>query len=299
MKNVIRRQTLGDVLRRTALRVPSRTAIICGSTQLTYAEFDALVSRLSAGLAQLGVVQGDCVAVLARNSHAIRGHALCAGPARRRAGADQFHAQGRRSGLHPAPRRRSMLATDSGLAELARAAAALQTEVAIRLAAGRGASEPVAGNARLRRPGSQPGALPVVDTGRNRLAADRLHQRHRVQPQGRDAHPRRRALAVRELRRRREIAPGDVMLHALPLYHCAQLDVFLGPADLCRGDQHHHRQAHAGQPAAADRTTHRSALSSRRRRSGFHCCARRCSITTDSPRCARAITARRSCRWKC
>jgi fatty-acyl-CoA synthase len=26
------------------------------------------------------------------------------------------------------------------------------------------------------------------------------------------------------------IASGDVMLHALPLYHCAQLDVFLGPA---------------------------------------------------------------------
>jgi fatty-acyl-CoA synthase len=27
-----------------------------------------------------------------------------------------------------------------------------------------------------------------------------------------------------------EIAESDVMLHALPLYHCAQLDVFLGPA---------------------------------------------------------------------
>ena len=27
-----------------------------------------------------------------------------------------------------------------------------------------------------------------------------------------------------------EMSAGDVMLHALPLYHCAQLDVFLGPA---------------------------------------------------------------------
>jgi fatty-acyl-CoA synthase len=27
-----------------------------------------------------------------------------------------------------------------------------------------------------------------------------------------------------------EMAEGDVWLHALPLYHCAQLDVFLGPA---------------------------------------------------------------------
>ena len=27
-----------------------------------------------------------------------------------------------------------------------------------------------------------------------------------------------------------EMTTSDVMLHALPLYHCAQLDVFLGPA---------------------------------------------------------------------
>ena len=27
-----------------------------------------------------------------------------------------------------------------------------------------------------------------------------------------------------------EIAENDTLLHALPLYHCAQLDVFLGPA---------------------------------------------------------------------
>ena len=28
------------------------------------------------------------------------------------------------------------------------------------------------------------------------------------------------------------IAGDDLTLHALPLYHCAQLDVFLGPVDL-------------------------------------------------------------------
>ena len=27
------------------------------------------------------------------------------------------------------------------------------------------------------------------------------------------------------------IAETDLMLHALPLYHCAQLDVFFGPAN--------------------------------------------------------------------
>ena len=43
-------------------------------------------------------------------------------------------------------------------------------------------------------------------------------------------------------------------LHALPLYHCAQLDVFFGPAIYVGATQRHHRQADARQPAAADRS---------------------------------------------
>ncbi|MDZ7927335.1 MAG: AMP-binding protein [Agrobacterium sp.] len=68
---VVRRQTIADALRRTAVRSPGhKTAIACPSaTEWTYAEFDALVSRLAAGLARIGVAQGDKVAVLARNSH--------------------------------------------------------------------------------------------------------------------------------------------------------------------------------------------------------------------------------------
>ena len=66
----VRRQTIGDALHRTALRLPDKLAIVCGETRWTYADFDALVSRLAAGLAHLGVAEGDKVAVLARNSHA-------------------------------------------------------------------------------------------------------------------------------------------------------------------------------------------------------------------------------------
>ena len=36
-------------------------------------------------------------------------------------------------------------------------------------------------------------------------------------------------MAVRDLRRRRRDGPDDVEVHSLPLYHCAQLDCFLGP----------------------------------------------------------------------
>lgn len=46
----IRRQTLSDLLHRTAARLPNKTGIVCGDTTWTWREFDALVSRLVAGL---------------------------------------------------------------------------------------------------------------------------------------------------------------------------------------------------------------------------------------------------------
>ncbi|HRL67961.1 MAG TPA: AMP-binding protein, partial [Ottowia sp.] len=69
MHPITRRQTLADLLRRTAIRLPNKLAIACGDTRWTYAEFDALVTRLAAGLSQRGIGRGDRVAVLARNSH--------------------------------------------------------------------------------------------------------------------------------------------------------------------------------------------------------------------------------------
>lgn len=65
-----RRQSLSAMLRRTALRHRDRPAIICGEVQWSYAEFDAMVDRLATGLAAMGTTKGDRVAILARNSHA-------------------------------------------------------------------------------------------------------------------------------------------------------------------------------------------------------------------------------------
>ena len=65
-----RSQTLADLLHRTARRVPSRLAIVCGDAHWTSAEFAALVSRLAAGLHRRGIGKGTPVAVLSRNSHA-------------------------------------------------------------------------------------------------------------------------------------------------------------------------------------------------------------------------------------
>jgi fatty-acyl-CoA synthase len=125
-----RRQTIADALRRTAIRLPAKTGIVCGATTWTYADFDALVSRLAAGLASIGVVEGDKVAVLARNSHGFA--ALRFALARRGAvmvpinfmlKAEEVAFILRHAGA-------KTLATDSGLAELAQAAAQLDTQVA-------------------------------------------------------------------------------------------------------------------------------------------------------------------------
>ena len=65
-----RQQSLGGMLRRSATRHKDSTAIICGGVQWTYAEFDRVVDRLAAGLARDGIKPRDRVAILARNSHA-------------------------------------------------------------------------------------------------------------------------------------------------------------------------------------------------------------------------------------
>ena len=66
MDSAIRRQTIADLLRRTAGRLPNKPGLICGTTHWTFAEFDAVVDRVAAGLAGRGVGQGSRVAVLAR-----------------------------------------------------------------------------------------------------------------------------------------------------------------------------------------------------------------------------------------
>ena len=65
-----RRQTLGDVLRRSARRYPQKSCIECGDhIRWTYREFDEACDRLAAGLLLSGLKKGVRVAVLARNSH--------------------------------------------------------------------------------------------------------------------------------------------------------------------------------------------------------------------------------------
>jgi len=64
---VARQQSLGDLPRRSAQRTPDKVAFIDGQTQLTFAEFDAIVDRAAAAIADAGLSKGDRLAVLSHN----------------------------------------------------------------------------------------------------------------------------------------------------------------------------------------------------------------------------------------
>ncbi len=239
MHPVIRRQSLGDILRRTAIRLPHKLAVHCGDTRWTYAEFDALVTRLAAGLAQRGIGYGDRVAVLARNSHgfaALRFALARLGavlvPINFMLKADEVAYILRHAGA-------KTLATDSGLAELARAAAALDTQVADFIwLPSEDPSEPVAGMNSFHELAACTAALPEVALQSTDLAQI-------VYTSGTESSPKGAMLTHDAVLWQyvsccisAEVAEHDVALHALPLYHCAQLDVFFGPAIYIGSENH-------------------------------------------------------------
>ncbi|MCU1502943.1 MAG: acyl-CoA synthetase [Ilumatobacteraceae bacterium] len=65
-----RRQSIGDLLRRTAARNPDATAIVFGELRQTYAELDSAVNRMANAITERGIGRGDRVAMLGHNHHA-------------------------------------------------------------------------------------------------------------------------------------------------------------------------------------------------------------------------------------
>ena len=225
-------QTLADLLRRTARRSPDKRAIVCGSVAWTYAELDALCSRLAAGLHANGMARGEHVAVLSRNSHAFAAMRF----ALARLGAvlvpinfmlkpDEVAYILRHAGVQT-------LAVDEGLTELGRAASKLDTKVHRFIGLpGESSREPhgagMLGFAALAATG---GEAPVVElTGSDPAQI--------VYTSGTESLPKGAMLSHEAVIWQYvscivdgEMTVDDLMLHSLPLYHCAQLDVFLGPA---------------------------------------------------------------------
>ncbi len=230
MISIARRQTLADLVRRSARRHPAKLAIVCGDTRWTYAQLDKVVDRLAAGLAGRHIAAGDRVAVLSRNSHAFvalrfalarLGAVLV--PINFMLKAEEVAFILRHAGAR-------LLATDSALAALARDAAALDTSVGEFLwLPSEDETQPVEGMMRFDRLVETEGSPPEVTLTGLELAQIVYTSGTESSPKGamltHDAVIAEYVSCVIDA----EIAADDLMLHALPLYHCAQLDVFLGP----------------------------------------------------------------------
>jgi fatty-acyl-CoA synthase len=231
MNPALRRQTLGDLLHRSAMRTPRKLAIACGETCWSYAEFDRMCDRVAAGLAGRGIGKGDRVAILARNSHAFAALRFALArlgavlvPINFMLKADEAAYILRHAGAR-------MLATDSGLAELARAAAAQDT--AVRELVWLPSEEPgtpAEGMITFDALAASDAPPPEVELGGTDLLQIVYTSGTESAPKGamltHDAVLWQYVSCVVDA----SIASGDLALHALPLYHCAQLDVFLGPS---------------------------------------------------------------------
>lgn len=229
MNSIIRRQTLGDLLRRTAARVPHKPAILCGNVAWTYSELDAVCDRLAGGLAGEGVRLGERVGVLSRNSHAfaVLRFALA------RLGAIfvpiNFMLKAEEAAYILKHAGVKVLCVDSEFAELGRAAAiGTRVERFVHL------------------PSEEPAPVPngmrtfdeLISAGLNAPEVE-IDGRTPVQiiyTSGTESLPKGALLTheaviweyvscVVDI----EIATGDRVLHSMPLYHCGQLEAFLGP----------------------------------------------------------------------
>ena len=229
MNPSIKRQTLGDLLRRTAQRDPNKLAIRCGATDWTYREFDDICNRFAAGLAATGVAVGDRVAVLARNSHGFAALRFAVA----RLGAVlvpiNFMLNSAEANFILEHSEAKLLCTDSGLADLARSASVGTAVRQLVWLPGEDAGSPATGMVAfddLLQHGNTP---PEVELDGAMLAQIIYTSGTESRPKGamlsHDAVISEYVTCLVDV----EIAHNDVMLHALPQYHCAQLDVFFGP----------------------------------------------------------------------
>ncbi|WP_148611713.1 fatty acyl-CoA synthetase [Nocardioides rubriscoriae] len=223
-----RQHSLGDLPRRTAQRFPDKPAIIDGDTSFTFAELDAVVDRAAAAIATAGLAPGDKLALLCHNSwqYAVLVFAtarvgVVLVPINFMLGADEV------AFILDHSEARAFVVEDALLDVATRALAGLDlpTRAVVRLAGGDVPDGWLDAQTWFDHDGTPPAVL-VGDDDPVRL----------MYTSGTESRPKGALLSSRSLMWQYvscaldgDYRPDDVELHTLPLYHCAQLDVFLGP----------------------------------------------------------------------
>ncbi len=208
------RQSTGDLVRRSAARSPGKVAIVFGEQRWTYAELVRRGEAVAAGLAEVGAAPGERVVVLGRNSadYAIAWLATqflgaIHVPVNFMLGASEVAYVLEHSGA-------SVALADADLMPTLEAAAA---------ECGSGAE--------LRVLGEVEGAGPVETPS---IEGEDIAQI--AYTSGTESSPKGAMLSHRALIAEYvscitagEYRESDVLLHSLPLYHCAQMHCFLMP----------------------------------------------------------------------
>ncbi|MFD0901171.1 acyl-CoA synthetase [Actinomadura sediminis] len=219
-----RRHSYGDLLHRTARRSPGKVAIVDGDVRWTFAEFDAAVNRTAHALAARGLGKGDRLALV---SHNCRQYAVLAFataklgvvlvPVNFMLNADEIGYILGHSGASGIVAEDVLVPT----AEKALAIAGVDGGVRGVIGAPAGGWEDVDGWA-AEGPDEAPD-VPVEDDDPLRL----------MYTSGTESRPKGVMLTSRSLISQYvscivdgEMSEDDVEAHALPMYHCAQLDCF-------------------------------------------------------------------------
>jgi fatty-acyl-CoA synthase len=230
LPGLARRQGISDMLHRTASRVPGKVAIVSGATRLTFAELDAAVSRTAAALAAEGLKKGDRLALLSHNcwqfavlSFAAARLGVILVPVNFMLGPGEIAYILHHSEATAFVAEDALAATADQAIEAA--GADISTRAVIRLSS----AEVPAGWADVQQWIDRAGTPPEVHVADDDLV--RL-----MYTSGTESRPKGAMMSSRSLMWQYVscVIDGgmdgdDVEVHSLPLYHCAQLDCFLGP----------------------------------------------------------------------
>ena len=223
-----RQHSLGDLLHRSAARYPDKLAVVAGDLRISYAEFDAAVNRTAHALADRGLAKGDRLALLSHNCWAYVLLAFATArlgvvlvPVNFMLGAEEIAFILRHS-------QASGMVAEAGLAGTAeQALAAAGIQGGVRGWIGAPGTVPAAGwedvDAWWQSGDDTMPDVPIADDDPLRL----------MYTSGTESRPKGVMLSSRSLISQYVscaldggMSPDDIEVHALPMYHCAQLDCF-------------------------------------------------------------------------
>jgi fatty-acyl-CoA synthase len=222
-----RSHAIGDIPRRSARRQPNKTAVVDGDVVLSFAEFEQLVDRAAAALADHGLRPGDRIAVLSHNCWQYAVLAFATARAAVVMVPINFMLTAEEIAYILGHSKVRGFVVEAELIPTAEQAVHQSGSVSVRAAlmpAGRGAPAGWRDFADWLR-ATSPAPAPHVDD-------DQLVRL--MYTSGTESHPKGAMHSSRSLMANYvstivagAMSSADVEIHSLPLYHCAQLDNFL------------------------------------------------------------------------